>query len=227
MYAYRPPAGTKTTASSRTGGTKRKQSGDDRRATGSLKVEVNVQPFRYNPLHDLESLLWIGIYFLTAFVPAKCLQDVDRDLIAFVIHLKEFFETTFLTAAGRREVFTNPQSFRNELYDSIHPDFREAGEALVDILDQLAELYEKVERSTPPEEIDFFTIASQSKIYDVVTSAFKQVVAIFEEEDVVVERLDHPALSVAALNITFLDSEPPEEDEEETNGTGDEESDAE
>jgi hypothetical protein len=57
-----------------------------------LELEVAVLPFRYNPLHDVESIWWIGVWLLfchrdTATTVETSLEDAQAQLL----HVQKLF----------------------------------------------------------------------------------------------------------------------------------------
>ena len=189
--------------------------------------------FRANPLHDLESLLLIAIYFLLARVPAAYLKNVDEDLLRRVLMQKRFFERLFVKGELRAELLTNPDNFGSEFLAVLDPSLVSAGEELLEIAQILSSIYLDVESFTPPQERDFFGTVLKENVHGQISTIFKNIHDMFEEEDVEVARLDHPKLYVGttttppALNEDEAPDDQDEFDENEQGETDDEADEAE
>ncbi|KAI0943406.1 hypothetical protein AcW1_002575 [Taiwanofungus camphoratus] len=100
--------------------------------------------FRYNPLHDLESVWWVAVYFL---IKKKVVRDSGEDpaykedlatQMAYASQL--FYGKERLAALGHDKVFSKM------LYCLHHPIVRKFGQVLEKIRQKLTRRYRKAER---------------------------------------------------------------------------------
>ena len=125
------------------------------------------EPFLYHPLNDLESLWWVGAYFLMSRtlitedeseVPDA--EDLDEDEDEQEDMQLDSLRALFGNCARRSWAFRGENDFREEL-DSLHPFMREMGLALESVRDTLVRAYHFMEK-----DIDNRRFVVRPEIYE-------------------------------------------------------------
>ena len=147
-------------------------------------------PFRYNPLHDLESLWWVAAYFLmsrTLVFEDETEPEVPRDEDEGESEEDDqltSLHTLFSDAAGRSWAMCTEGGFSRHL-NCLHPFMRDMALALNDARDTLVQGYHYLEK-----DIDNRVFAVRQETYDEMGKMFTLVADRMKAEDVRTERLD-------------------------------------
>jgi hypothetical protein len=81
-------------------------------------------PFRYNPLHDIESIWWVGVWFLFCHRETATKSDANlADAQAQLLHVQKLFPRV-LMSYGRVEKFSHRHAFANGI-SSLPESFRQ------------------------------------------------------------------------------------------------------
>ena len=102
--------------------------------------------FRYNPLHDMESLWWIATYFvLKRKVDGAAVEQHPNSLATQRHYAAGLFEDSENAMDARQIALTGP-SLPQRL-GSLHPCMRTAGGLLDDLRIRLVEAYQEAEKN--------------------------------------------------------------------------------
>ena len=207
LYDYKPPMALVTEAPSPSTNKPRghtgdwsdsdsEDPGDDILPSGPAPLAIK-KPFAYTPLHDLESLIWIGIYFVLCRIERG--RSDDPDFAAELKAQKAYATLLFHSPdpAQRMLVFTKCASFGEKLAKYLSPALKTIGEKLVETAMILAKCYE-LEQTVLPQNLDFFTIAHTNHIHKKVAKKFAEIHAILKAQDILVDRIDDPDLNINA-----------------------------
>ncbi|KAJ3552850.1 hypothetical protein NM688_g3932 [Phlebia brevispora] len=155
--------------------------GDPPEATPSVSDDA-LPIFRYNAIHDLESLWWIAVYFIVCH---EVVDDDDNgsDLYDLAHTQRNFASELFWTADNRVHALTNPHYFLREVL-RLHPSVRQIGVALNEIREEMVSLYLHVEE-------DIYSIGFEvaEALHDEFGRCFDTLWRALEEKDVVVRPL--------------------------------------
>ncbi|GJE95061.1 hypothetical protein PsYK624_112400 [Phanerochaete sordida] len=122
-----------------------------------------VIPFRYNPLHDLESLVLVCLFLFLAPNFKRNPHDVSRCLPGFKQAQDEAFNTIFLRRDSRLRLFRGGRDII-ELTLGIHPTLSDAVTYLQPVCNFLRRDYEAAEAAmTPSNPIPFTTWSRAAK----------------------------------------------------------------
>jgi hypothetical protein len=104
---------------------------------GSLTLRMPDYPFKYNPIHDLESLWWIAIWTLTVNSPSGSPRNKDQNMWHHMI---------FQNKTDRDSLLRDYATFVN--FVTILPlSFQEVGTRLAPLRSSLVISYQTAERS--------------------------------------------------------------------------------
>ena len=165
------------------------QDGTSNAYTSEDSFKMYRGPFRYNPLHDLESLWWIAAYFLMSrklvFEDAtepEVPRDGDEGESEEDDQLASL-HTLFSDAAGRSWAMCTEGGFSRHL-DCLHPFMRDMALALNDARDTLVQGYHYLEK-----DIDNRSFAVRMETYDGMSEMYSFIAEAMEIEAVKTERL--------------------------------------
>ncbi|KAJ3542253.1 hypothetical protein NM688_g5988 [Phlebia brevispora] len=102
---------------------------EPRKTRGKKSAHNNSKlPFLYNPLHDLESLWWVALFFIVA---GKVIDDKSGSFMENARREDQanFAKKLFRTYTYRTRAFQDSDCFEKVL-DSLHPALEEVGLAL-------------------------------------------------------------------------------------------------
>ena len=139
-------------------------------------------PFRYNPLHDLESIWWIAAYFVLG-------HEVDIGDPGDELDYEEYLRAAEQQRAAYSLFSTGENRYpellagflSSRLIPQLHPHIRPAGTALEWCRDHLIRAYYKVEAD--PEHFD---LALMGNIRVRMVQALSYGVAALEAQDVII-----------------------------------------
>lgn len=129
-------------------------------------------PFRHNPLHDLESLWWIAVYFVVKRVAYR--TNPNKVDTKWTSHAQRAYATELFSCnATRYFVMKRASDFRSKM-NIVHPSVKPIVLILSDLRDMLASRYTKAEKNAASIEytcadglhekfIRAFTLISQAK----------------------------------------------------------------
>lgn len=104
-------------------------------------------PFRYNPLHDLDSLWWIAVYFVfKSQVIDTSKDDVEAQPLPVSAVQRAYGERLFYDQ-GQRYLITTVGSPFEKYLEVVHPVLRPLAETLYDMRVQLILAYRKAEEN--------------------------------------------------------------------------------
>lgn len=111
-----------------------------------LKTPPPVPPFRYNPIHDFESLWWLAVYFL---FNREIIQDTDTppdstETAGATAH-REFDHEPFGDLGWRQRVICGLGVFQSHV-ETLHPTVRPLGYALDGCREMIVEAYHAAEK---------------------------------------------------------------------------------
>ncbi|KAJ3556690.1 hypothetical protein NM688_g1890 [Phlebia brevispora] len=123
--------------------------------------------FRYNPLHDLEALWWIAVYF-TVNREVDSANGEETGIQGATSSQRHFAQQLFYDLNKRQTVMLSSTWFENQL-ECLHPSLEDVGYVLNDMLILLRTAYTAAEKSI--ELIDF----------DIADGAYGQMCANIQE----------------------------------------------
>src|ERR1700729_2585300 len=95
----------------------------------SLSPFPDDPPFRYNPLHDIESIWWVGVWFLFCHREATTMSEANlADAQTQLLHVQKLFPRV-LKSFDRVEKFQNRRTFANGI-SFLPSSFRQAAQRL-------------------------------------------------------------------------------------------------
>ena len=149
------------------------------RRLDSLPERKPEGPFRYNPVHDLESLWWIAVYFLMTRV---VLEDAANPQCDVTDHaLQEQFDSVerlFLEGSRRHIVMVTDSAFMSDLR-TLHTSLHEPGLLLEDAREILVKAFHYLE-----EDIDSREFSVPQETYDGLQTILRQIAEIFSSRTV-------------------------------------------
>ena len=130
----------------------------------------------HNPLHDLESLWWVGVWFLLCHYPPSNLQDITVQQHIEVV--KKYGDVLFNNhndTLSRRQALTGP-----DLLAKIQPlSFPKAVQHLIVLLDlfrdQLVVHYELYKPTMTSQDLSFFNPDLYCRFSDLVEEAIMEL----------------------------------------------------
>ena len=128
--------------------------------------------FSHNPLHDLESLWWVGVWFLLCHYDSSNLRDTTAQRHIEVV--KTYGETLFnnrINLLNRRHAVTGPDLLANIKPGSFPVALQHLILLLDDFREQLVTHYELYK----PQDRSFFIPALHCKFGDIVDIAMKEL----------------------------------------------------
>jgi hypothetical protein len=162
---------------------------------GAVRSESKPKtPFRYNPTHDLESVLWIAIYFVVN-METSIANTWDR----LADDQLRFARSLFYGGEARILAMTIPEdSPLDKHMQSLGPHLTVICKALIELRGFLCEHYLQIE--SPGFIIDNMVC---SELYEKFMAAFERMLEKLEEDDIVVAPLGHdPRVSPEQDNRT-------------------------
>lgn len=170
-YSFRPEAKTERTTEITVEEIRRVLTGNKRmiEATPGTRATMPKQyPWSYNPLHDMESIYWLLLYFLCNTDVQAVLMDKPRvkvrEVFSFtqespaergmrILHHRRFAHELFGNRVRRVEVILSGDLLAEHLRDHpLHPSIASLDGSLLEIHRALVARYSKVERN--PSKID-------------------------------------------------------------------------
>ena len=104
--------------------------------------------FRYNPLHDMESLWWIAVYLVIN--REVDVEDTSDEVAARLIQQKRFAAQLFHRKDERYLAITSNNFFLRHL-PQLHPSLSTVGSMLFETLVLLCDAYLEAEKSDVPD----------------------------------------------------------------------------
>ena len=142
-------------------------------------VEIPLPDFRYFPLHDLESLWWIGAHFVVArAVTHRDPNELDR---TYYSKHAQFAAQVFGTKAPRTTVMTAGLYFYTRLH-LLHPAVRAAGDLLHDCRKKLVQAHRAAENDL--RNMDFH---SADGAHEMIRDSFATIAEMFKDADFYME----------------------------------------
>ena len=87
---------------------------------GVPDTKLTYIPFRHNPLHDLESVLWLCIYLLLAAMFKKRVQDTHQGVASFTANQEALFRKLFTRRDTRLDIMHAGTNMM-EMFTGLHP----------------------------------------------------------------------------------------------------------
>lgn len=149
---------------------------------GENPANIPVPKLRFNTLHDLESLWWIGAHFVTA----RAVTPVDGgelsadDRYWFQQHV-DLADEIFYAPRERPNVMISPTFFLVRL-GMLHPAVRAVGAKLQESRRALVRAYKKAEKVI--HEVDFHCADG---VHEMLRDCFISIAQQFEEDDIQME----------------------------------------
>ncbi|KAJ3552849.1 hypothetical protein NM688_g3933 [Phlebia brevispora] len=134
---------------------------------------ANPPAFLYNAIHDLESLWWIGVYFIVCY---EVVGDDEKEYPA----QKKLASELFWYPDRRYLALSHSHYFPREI-PHLHPDVQEIGWALEQMRQEMVACYQELEED--PHAIGF---ESARDLHSAFGRGFQGLYMHFEEKDVVV-----------------------------------------
>lgn len=146
------------------------QRANKKKITRNIHAKVQPRPSRkvdvahtwfYNPLHDMESILWLILYFTTnkdVFLgpsidrenPYVFVQETDEELRRRIMGHWNLALTLFSSRSGRDRIMLANGALADHLSSSpLHPSIEPLAAIIAELRDNLAATYRKIE-SNPP-----------------------------------------------------------------------------
>lgn len=119
--------------------------------------------FRYNTLHDLESLWWLAVYFIAD----REVDDGKEDTVPRA--------TIFREGTHRQSIIKRPGYFLHSLGD-LHPSLSQVVQTLDDLRDALARVYVDAEAS-----IDSISFGVAKPVYDQFLAGLTRAMEVTED----------------------------------------------
>ena len=141
--------------------------------------------FRYNPVHDLESLWWISAYLLVSqvFMLKGDGTDGTGEEDPRLARQRTVLQKLFTIGDERRWTMCTENGFYREV-KTLHPLMRKAGRALDNARDVLARAYHYLEQ-----DIEHRAFDVRPETYEEMRKMYTRVAKRMEAEDVHVEHL--------------------------------------
>ena len=164
---------------------------------GAYLTQPYMKFFSHNPLHDLESLWWVGVWFLLCHYPPSDLRDITvQDHIKVV---KNFGWTLFnngIDPISRRRTVLG-----SYLLAKIQPlSFPKAVQHLIVLLhlfrEQLVAHYELYKPTMTSQDLSFFNPDIHRKYGDLVEKAIKKL----RDDETALWLIGHIEKSIAVLD---------------------------
>ncbi|KAF7799155.1 hypothetical protein EIP86_010386 [Pleurotus ostreatoroseus] len=130
-------------------------------------------PLRFNPLHDLESLWWIAVYFLLKREVQSGGSDNAEDSASWNREeQRKWADNVFYSNDYRNPIMMSGSSgfFESHITPVVHPTMRPVVRILEDVRQQLAQRYAELEKD--PTSIDF---SCAEGIHELFMAAFFEI----------------------------------------------------
>lgn len=148
-------------------------------------------PFTYNPLHDLESLWWIGIHFLVNKLPAVTPEHPHDD--ERVSEQRILASELFWTGRNRRTALEHP-SYLMEQLEHLHPSVRPFWRILDDARRHLLAGYWRAEKAGQTMNFDV-----ANGVHPALVRCFYSIAARLRARDIELRSLEDEELHAASV----------------------------
>ncbi|EKM48777.1 uncharacterized protein PHACADRAFT_132197 [Phanerochaete carnosa HHB-10118-sp] len=150
---------------------------------------LHVMPFRHNPLHDLESVLWLALYIVLCSTIEKWNADLpDEEWANYSLARSRLAAKLFNDSVFRSEVIGVGNAFCSSLA-KLHPAIQAICDKLDEYIMELVGLYRSAEQrqlqaaieaasassATPVPEAIPYTVAHKAKFYKKATEIFSSI----------------------------------------------------
>lgn len=139
--------------------------------------DIHLPPFKYNPLHDLESLWWVAVYYVVGKNPV--VPD-DRDT-AEVDAKRKLSAELFSTPTSRVRCILVNNAFARDVR-CLHPSLRQSAKALQTARSTLVKTYRSVETDIP--ELDHIDWNAADRVYEEFIQQFSSIALALAAEDI-------------------------------------------
>ncbi|EKM53935.1 uncharacterized protein PHACADRAFT_145449 [Phanerochaete carnosa HHB-10118-sp] len=148
-------------------------------------------PFRHNPLHDLESVVWLCFYLLLAatFKKEKVVGYTHKAVAAFAAHQDEVFRHVFTRQEMRLHIM-NLNAKVDDIFSGLHPTVKEVAGHLLAMRAPLVEGFIAAEATMSAENPIPFTAGSRAvaemgrHVFDIVNQLLsRKDLKILTEDD--------------------------------------------
>lgn len=150
-------------------------------------------PFRYNPMHDLESIWWIAVDFIfnreVLSVGGKSASELDIKGTADFEKQLEFVNELFCDRTRRRDIFKRTGTFQ-ERVANLHGSVRDIAKELERARKTFCEQYQDLEKT--PELIKAINPRSAAKVYRFSSRLFVSIRKHLAQCDIEVKELVRP-----------------------------------
>ena len=138
-------------------------------------------PLRYHPLHDLESLWWVAVYFVTHSVVSDSPTSDDTEQISSQRMLASQLFWGF--DAARERAMTSETWFALRIR-CLHPSLKLVSQVLERVRRLLAEAYSRAEKDLDPIQLEAI-----DTVYDPVRTCLQAVAEKLRDNDIIVHPL--------------------------------------
>lgn len=186
----------------------------DQGLPGALSVAdpaAAITSFRHNPLHDMESFVWLSLYLLLIGTLVEARDATPEQLSKFTNNHHRLARKLFTEKVTRRDVINDKKRLEALVTAaSLHPQAKLVGFCLVNMTNWLIDAYIAAERTL--DEPIKFTVAQDNKLYDRFRHCLLQITALLVQTDLIVT-VD--AKSCEQLRQALAKPDLPDEDEDE------------
>ncbi|PSR88600.1 hypothetical protein PHLCEN_2v5127 [Hermanssonia centrifuga] len=144
------------------------------------------KPFAYNPLHDLESLWWVAVYFVINKGIVHCDDEESEDFQSRSADQRTFARQLFYDQHTRHNVMVINSYFSTKL-SCLDPSLLRIGEILEDTRSALVDAYCRVESMKELEKIDITIVED---VHSIIQDNFREACDILESSDIQVARFE-------------------------------------
>ncbi|KAJ3555679.1 hypothetical protein NM688_g2445 [Phlebia brevispora] len=160
---------------------------DAREARGETPLDTSPFPtppaFSYNPLHDLESLWWIAIYFIVNRVP-RTSEDTTEQTAQDIEAQRKLVRDFFSDGSCRYEVIKLEDYFITRLA-CLHPSLRRVAKLVDTARGHLVSGYRTMEEDLQPEDFKM-----KHDVYTAFRTCFHAISSKLKDRDILVRRLE-------------------------------------
>ncbi|KIP12353.1 hypothetical protein PHLGIDRAFT_113828 [Phlebiopsis gigantea 11061_1 CR5-6] len=142
-------------------------------------------PFRHNPLHDMESLVWLSLYLLLVGILVHAGDATPEELSEFTDKHRALARDLFTQKVTRRDVMNDMKRLGALITAaSLHPQAELVGAQLAMMTKSLIAAYIAAERTL--DEPIKFTVAKDNKLYENFRVHLREILRILVPNDLTV-----------------------------------------
>ncbi|KAF7799144.1 hypothetical protein EIP86_010375 [Pleurotus ostreatoroseus] len=175
-------------------------------------------PARYNPLHDLESLWWVAVYFLlkweVEYEDSEATPQTSNEIDWDRESQRKYADEVFYDRFTRFQIMTMPDMFSCNVQDVIHPTLFPTVEIMERMRLALGERYTQLEQD--PASIDYHCADG---FHETLAAGFREIAELTNMQHVKLIPLAFP-IPPAPLNAPSLSREVSQGEDMAAQGTG-------